>query len=109
MTQKYDKEFKLHAVQLVSESGKPASQVARELGVSQKTLYGWMSKCKENPSTPFVGSGNLQPGAKALRELERELRDVREENAIRKKQRASSRTTGSKISTPPQAPLPISG
>ncbi|WP_206920622.1 transposase, partial [Alicyclobacillus suci] len=37
----YDKEFKLHAVQLVSESGKPASQVARELGISQKTLYGW--------------------------------------------------------------------
>jgi transposase len=85
MTQKYDKEFKLHAVQLVSESGKPASQVARELGVSQKTLYGWMSKCKENPSTPFVGSGNLQPEAKALRDLERELRDLREENAILKK------------------------
>ena len=67
----YDKEFKLHAVQLVSECGKPASQVARELGVSQKTLYGWMSRYKEDPSTPFIGSGNLKPDAKALRYLER--------------------------------------
>nr|NNM90526.1 transposase [Bacilli bacterium] len=67
----YDKEFKLHAVQLVSECGKPASQVARELGVSQKTLYGWMSRYKEDPSTPFVGSVNLKPDAKALQYLER--------------------------------------
>ncbi|GEO28177.1 transposase [Alicyclobacillus acidoterrestris] len=85
MMKQYDKEFKLHAVQLVSESGKPASQVARELGVSQKTLYGWMSKFKEDPSTPFVGSGNLKPEAKALRDLERENRELREENAILKK------------------------
>ncbi|MFX4301519.1 transposase [Alicyclobacillus tolerans] len=57
MTRKYDKEFKLHAVQLVLESGKPASQVARELGVSQKMLYGWVTKYKEDPATPFVGCG----------------------------------------------------
>ncbi len=34
----YDKEFKLHAVQLVSESGKPASQVAREYLTPSKWL-----------------------------------------------------------------------
>ena len=85
MTQKYDKEFKLHAVQLALESGKPATQVARELGVSQKTLYGWIEKYKEDPSSPFVGSGNLKPDAKALRDLERENRELREENAILKK------------------------
>ncbi len=85
MIQQYDKEFKLHAVQLVSESGKPASQVARELGVSQKTLYGRISKFKEDPATPFVGSENLKPDAKALRDLEREIRELREENAILKK------------------------
>ena len=60
MTKQYDKEFKLHAVQMVLESGKPASQVARELDVSQKTLYGWMSRYKQDPSTPFIGSGNLE-------------------------------------------------
>ncbi|PWI57509.1 transposase [Sulfoacidibacillus thermotolerans] len=85
MTRKYDKEFKLHAVQLVSESGKPASQVARELDVSPKTLYGWILKFKEDPATPFVGNGNLKPDEKALRDLEREIRELREENAILKK------------------------
>ena len=85
MTKQYDKEFKLHAVQMVLESGKPASQVARELDVSQKTLYGWMSRYKQDPSTPFIGSGNLKPDAKALRDLERENRELREENAILKK------------------------
>ena len=85
MTQKYDKEFKLHAVQLALESGKPASQVARELGISQRTLYGWVAKYKEDPSTLFVGSGNLKPEVKALRDLEREIRELREENAILKK------------------------
>lgn len=37
VTQKYDKECKQYAVQMALESGKMASQVARELGISQKT------------------------------------------------------------------------
>lgn len=85
MTQKYDQEFKLHAVRLAMENGKTTIQVARELGVSQKTLYGWISKYRGNSSAPFVGSGNLRPEAKTLRDLEREKRDLREENAILKK------------------------
>ncbi|WP_109431710.1 transposase [Sulfoacidibacillus thermotolerans] len=64
---------------------KPASQVALELDVSLKTLYGWILKFKEDLATPFVGSGNLKPAAKALRDLEREIRELREENAILKK------------------------
>ncbi|MDP9728831.1 transposase [Alicyclobacillus sp. TC] len=71
MTQKYDKEFKRHAVQLAFESRKPASQVTRDLDISQKKLYGWMSKYKKDPSTPFVRSGNLKTEAKILRDLER--------------------------------------
>ncbi len=85
MTQKYDKEFKLNAVQLALESGKTATQVARELGMSEKTLYGWISKYREDSSTPFVGSGNLRPEAQTIRDLQRDLRDLREENAILKK------------------------
>lgn len=85
MAQRYDKEFKVHAVKMVLESGKPATQVARELGVSQKTLYGWMAKYKDDPSAPFVGSGNLKPEAKDLRDLERENKNLREENEILKK------------------------
>lgn len=86
----YDKECKLHAVQSVSESGKPASQVVRELGVSQKTLYGWMSKFKEAPSTPFVGSGNLKPYAKALEILSAKIANCERRLQSEEKPRTSS-------------------
>ncbi|MCL6445407.1 MAG: transposase [Alicyclobacillus sp.] len=82
MTQKYDQEFKLHAVQLALESHKPASEVARDLGISAKSLYGWMAKYREDPNHPFVGSGHLRPEAQAQRDLEREIRRLREENEI---------------------------
>jgi len=85
VTQKYDNDFKLHAVQLALEGHKPASEIARDLGISVKSLYGWIAKYREDPETPFVGSGNLRPEAKAMRELERENLQLREENEILKK------------------------
>jgi len=85
VTQKYDNDFKLHAVQLALEGHKPASEIARDLGISAKSLYGWIAKYREDPETPFVGSGNLRPEAKAIRDLERENRQLREENEILKK------------------------
>ncbi len=84
VAQQYDKKFKVNAVQLVSEQGKTAAQVARELCISSKTLYGWIAQYKRDLTTPFVGSGNLKPEAQAVRDLERENRNLREENAILK-------------------------
>lgn len=81
----FDRDFKLNAVQMVTQQGKSASQVARDLGISPKTMHGWVQHYKEDPVSPFVGSGHLKPDAQALRELERENRDLREENAILKK------------------------
>jgi transposase len=43
----YTKEFKLEAVQLVKSSGKPMSQVARELGVSDSALSKWCKQLTE--------------------------------------------------------------
>ena len=46
MTQQkqYDKEFKLNTVQLVLASGKPITQITRELGISSKHyMVGWRS------------------------------------------------------------------
>lgn len=56
--QTYNIEFKEEACKRV-QSGVPAAQVARELGVNVNTLYTWMSRFKEHPVEPFVGSGNL--------------------------------------------------
>ncbi|WP_374952866.1 IS3 family transposase [Alicyclobacillus acidocaldarius] len=75
----------MHAVELALESDRPASEVARDLGISPKSLYGWIAKYREDPDHPFVGSGHLRPDAQAQRDLERENRRLREENEILKK------------------------
>lgn len=85
MAKQYDNDFKLNTVKLVVEDGKPASQVARDLGITPKTLYGWVAQYKQDPKHPFVGSGNLKPEAQATRDLERENRELREEVEILKK------------------------
>ncbi|MCL6625068.1 MAG: IS3 family transposase [Alicyclobacillus shizuokensis] len=85
MAQHYDKDFKTHVVRMVLEEGKSATQVARELDIPVKTVYGWIAKYKENPEHPFVGSGHLRPEDQRIRDMERELRELREENAIFKK------------------------
>ena len=38
----YDEEYKAQAVKLAREKG--GRKAAEELGISSKTLYGWMSK-----------------------------------------------------------------
>lgn len=85
LASKYDKEFKLNTVKLVLEEGRVAAQVARDLGISEKTLYGWITLFKNDSKHPFVGSGNLKPEAQATRDLERENRELREEVEILKK------------------------
>lgn len=85
MAKRYDKEFKLHAVKQVTELNKPAIQVARDLDVAYQTLYKWVQKYNENQEEPFVGSGNLRRDDKAMRDMEKRLRDLEEENAILKK------------------------
>lgn len=85
MAKQYDTDFKVNTVKLVLEEGKVASQVARDLGIAPKTLYGWIAQYKNDPKHPFVGSGHLKPEAQATRDLEREIRELREENEILKK------------------------
>ncbi|AEJ40351.1 transposase IS3/IS911 family protein [Sulfobacillus acidophilus TPY] len=64
---------------------KSGAQMARELGIPSKTLYAWVAADKADPVEPFVGSGHLTAEDQALRDLQRRIRDLEEENAIRKK------------------------
>jgi transposase len=41
---KFDEDFKQGAVQLVTQTGKPIAQVARELGINEGTLGNWCAK-----------------------------------------------------------------
>lgn len=81
----YDAAFKQQAVQLVTELHKPVADVARDLGIPDTTLHQWLKNARNHPAEPFVGSGRLRPDDQAMRDLQRRLRDLEEENAILKK------------------------
>ena len=44
-----------------------------------------MEVARQHPAEPFVGSGHLRADDQRLRDLERQIRDLQEENAILKK------------------------
>ena len=43
----YTKEYKLEAVRLIVEEGRPISEVARELGIAQSLPHRWKRKYEE--------------------------------------------------------------
>ena len=52
----YDAEFRERAVRIVLETGKPAAQVARDLGVHEATLQNWVGLARQATE---AGSGPL--------------------------------------------------
>jgi transposase len=48
---KFDEDFKAGAVQLVTQTGKPIAQVARELGINEGTLGNWCVKARRAGET----------------------------------------------------------
>jgi transposase len=81
----YTREFKMEAVQLVKSSGKPMSQIARELGVSDSALYHWSKQLAEQGEQAFSGTGHQSTQEEELRRLKRELEITRQERDILKK------------------------
>ncbi|MGR3293334.1 MAG: IS3 family transposase [Candidatus Scalindua sp.] len=82
---KFDKEFKLEAVRLVVEEGRPVAEVSRGLGIHENLLHVWKRRYKEDMSDPFPGKGRLRPVDDELRRLKKELEDVKQERDILKK------------------------
>ena len=81
----YTKEFKIEAVRLKVEEGRPISDVARELGTAQSLLHRWKKKSEEGKIDPFPGKGRLSPEDEELRRLRRENKRLRMEHEILKK------------------------
>jgi transposase len=65
MTKTYTEEFKRDAVQLVETSGKPKTQVARELGVSESALYRWIEQYGTGQSQPATHSEGIRSRTEA--------------------------------------------
>jgi len=81
----YEKEFKIQTVKYILEAQKPVAQVARELEISDNTLYSWVKQYKQDAGQAFVGRGHLRAHDHAAREIQKRIRDLEEENAILKK------------------------
>ena len=81
----YTKEYKVEAVRLMIEEGRPISELSRELGTAQSLLHRWTKKSEEGKIDPFPGKGRLSPEDEELRQLRRENKRLRMERDILKK------------------------
>src|SRR4051794_31628219 len=52
---KYDREFRVGAVRIDEETGKPIAQVARDLGMNEGTLGNWVNVAREAAPGPRSG------------------------------------------------------
>jgi len=82
---KYDREFKVEAVKLVTGEGRAVAEVARNLGIHENLLYKWREKYSEDMAHAFPGKGRLKPAEEELRRTKRELANVTQERDILKK------------------------
>jgi transposase len=80
---KFDEDFKRGAVQLVTETGKPIAQVARELGVNEGTLGNWCAKARRAAGE---GNGELSETERAeLVRLRKEIVELRMQRDVLKR------------------------
>jgi transposase-like protein len=99
----YTSEFKLEAIRLSETSGKSDAQIERDLGISPSCLYRWKKEFAQDGEHAFPGRGRLTPDQEQLRQLEREVKLLRQERDILKRSRRcfasspSSRTQTNEI------------
>lgn len=84
---KYSKQFKLDTIQLYENGDKSMAQLERELGITDGLLAKWRAELLEanGEQAAFPGNGNLPESEARLRQLEREITQLRQEKEILKK------------------------
>ena len=78
---RFDRDFKISAVKMVTEGGHKVSEVARSLGIDANQIYNWKKKLSDNGDKAFPGKGHLTE----LAALRKQLREVEMERDILKK------------------------
>jgi transposase len=87
MGKHFDQEYKDYVSKLVVEEGRKASDVARELELSYKTLSRWVAAFRmrtqgDQPKDSYITPSELEMLKK---QHEKELQQLKEENEILKK------------------------
>ena len=86
MRRQHTREFKVEAVRLVEESGRPRAQIARELGVHESLLKRWKAQLESRPAAEvFPGNGKLSAAEEEVRRLRRENEQLRQERDFLRK------------------------
>ncbi len=80
---KYDKQFKIDAVNLANNTNKSASDVARDLGIRPDLVSRWKRELEQENIKAFPGQGN--PRDEELARLKRENAELKMERDILKK------------------------
>lgn len=78
---RFDRDFKISAVKMVTEGGHTAAEVARSLGLHVNQIYNWKKKFSDQGGKAFPGKGHLSE----LSALRKQLREVEMERDILKK------------------------
>lgn len=79
---KFTPEYRAEAVKMVIDSSRPIAEVARDLGINEGTLGNWVSKYRVDH--PVSEELDINERAR-LKELEREVRELRMERDFLKK------------------------
>jgi transposase len=70
---KFDKEFKMKAVELLNSSGKTITEISDNLGISSTNLGKWKKEFENSKENAFPGNGNPR---------DKEIADLKKRNAI---------------------------
>jgi len=81
----YPKEYKIESVKLYLANGRRTNKTARDLGIPQTTLRGWVKKYMNEATDKHKSKPSKRDYEKELEEKNKRIQRLEEENAILKK------------------------
>lgn len=85
MAKHYTREFKIQICKLVIEDNLKPKVVAEQFGLFHVMVYRWVNEYKTYGDQAFVGKGHLKSEDAKVKELEKKLELLQQENEILKK------------------------
>lgn len=82
---KYTEEYRRECADYTLASDKPVSQVAKELGINQKTLSAWVVKRRRELAGEVPVPSSVNDTERELKAAQRRIRELEQENAFLKK------------------------
>ncbi|MCP3925604.1 MAG: IS3 family transposase [Desulfobacterales bacterium] len=82
---KYTKQFKKDAVDLIIKEGYKIREAGRNLGIHEATLRRWKKEFEQDGEDAFPGKGNLTPEKEEIFRLRKEVQQLKMEREILKK------------------------